>query len=78
MRDGYMSTDKREAVEYIEKVTTQLAVKLAAQDALKGEASLDSALVKAHDIGNQLVVKHTANAALGIANSITFIDIGEK
>lgn len=64
--DGYKSTNKRTAVEYIEKTSTQAVVVAAAQKALKGEASLDSALVTAHETGNQLVVVDTADAALGI------------
>ena len=66
MSDGYCSKDKRKAVEYIAKTTGQLQVKNAAESALKGETSLDSALVKAHEIGNQLVIVDTANTALGI------------
>lgn len=66
MSDGYCSTDKRKAVEYIAEVSHQLQVKYAAEQALAGKASLDSALVKAHEIGNQGVVVDTANAALGI------------
>jgi hypothetical protein len=64
--DGYRSTDKRSAVEYIRSTTNQLMVSNAAERALAGNASLDSALVMAHEIGNQGVVVNTANSALGI------------
>ena len=64
--NGYGSTDKRKAVEYIAKTSNQLHVVNAAERALKGEKSLDSALVAAHETGNQAVVVHTANTALGI------------
>ena len=66
MTDGYKSTDKRQAVEYIARVSNQLVVVDAAKKALAGKATLDSALVTAHKVGRQSVIKDTANAALGI------------
>jgi len=66
MRDGYKSADKLTAVKYVHETTNQLMVQNAAAKALAGETSLDSALVVAHEIGNQHVVVDTANAALGI------------
>jgi hypothetical protein len=66
MRNGYKSTNKKEAVEFIAATSSQLMVKNAAERALAGQASLDSALVTAHKIGNQAVVVDTANSALGI------------
>jgi hypothetical protein len=58
MRNGYKSTNKKEAVEFIAATSSQLMVKNAAER--------DSALVTAHKIGNQAVVVDTANSALGI------------
>lgn len=68
MSDGYKSSDKREAVQYIHNTTSQLMVKNAAEKALNGAVSLDAALVMAHKVGNQGVVVDTANHALGIKN----------
>jgi hypothetical protein len=66
MSSGYCSKDKQKAVEYIAKTSNQLVVKNAAERALRGEASLDSALVEAAVRGNQLVVRDTGRAALGM------------
>lgn len=62
---GYGSKDKLEAVKYIAKTAMYDCVKHAAQEALEGNRSLDSALVEAHKTG-QDCVRHTANIALGI------------
>lgn len=66
MKSYPKTADKREAVEYIHEIAATNMVKQAAASALRGECSLDSALVTAREAGTQNQVKSVANNALGI------------
>lgn len=63
--DGYGSTNKTEALRYIANIASEDYVRSQAEKALEGDASYDSALVRAHG-SRQDRVRETANAALGI------------
>ena len=63
--EGYRSKNKTEALRYIARNATEDYVRSQAEKALEGDASYDSALVRAHKSGQDRI-RETANAALGI------------
>lgn len=57
--------NKKETVIHINKIASTLAVKNITDKALRGEVSLDRALVVSRESTNQFQVRSTANKALG-------------